>query len=87
MILGVIMISTVGVFFVNRLEYISKEIETQELKSSSEAQSIIDGEIEQTKLLIVFYVGMFSFISILVGVFVDKVIILPITKLINHILK
>ncbi len=83
MILGVIMISTVGVFFVNRLEYISKEIETQELKSSSEAQSIIDGEIEQTKLLIVFYVGMFSFISILVGVFVDKVIILPITKLIK----
>ena len=82
-ILGIIVITSLGMFFIYRLEYVGNVIVENEANVSDNIINIIDTQIDDAKSIVVYSLGLFSIISIVVGVIVSKLITLPIAKLIK----
>ena len=81
MLLGVIVISVMGMFFIDRLSVI---IDATTINSSdAEIKEIVETQMEQIKFFVLFAVVAFSFAAVLVGIFVSKFVISPISKLIK----
>lgn len=81
-ILGIIVITSLGMFFLYRLEYVEKII-IDEAVANQEVLNAIDEQINDTKNVVYNSLGMFSIVSIIVGFIVSKLITSPISKLIK----
>ena len=79
MFLGVICITVLGMFFINNLQL---TLNTVEINSIDSIQ-LIEKQIQDTKLLVLYANFIFIIISIVVGYFVSKLIIHPISDLIK----
>ncbi len=80
LILGIIMIGAMGYINFANLEQMSNEI----ARNNGEYEIIIQKYQEEIKIITIFTIAMFTFISVLVGIFVTQKIIAPITRLINN---
>ncbi|MGN1330707.1 MAG: ATP-binding protein [Clostridia bacterium] len=76
MILGILMIGLQGTLFLTELEEISAEVANQ--GDVAQLVTVLDSQV---KLLTISLIVVFTIISILVGIFVAKVIISPISKI------
>ena len=81
-ILGIVVITSLGLFFICTLDYLQNEIRIQAI-NNAEAISIIATKMNDTKNVIYYSLGIFSIISIVLGFIVSKLITLPISKLIK----
>ncbi len=78
-ILGITIISAISLFHIIMLGQIAKP-----LVDMQETYSLIETQIEQTKIITVVAIGVFSIITLLVGYFVSKSVIKPINTLIQN---
>ena len=76
MIIGILMLGLQGVLFSEQLQEISTEI-----VKNSELEEMLVMQVKRTQFLTISLIIVFTIISILVGIFVAKVIISPIAKL------
>lgn len=78
-ILGILIIGSLSLFNIIMLERMSQSIITEDVELFYE----IEHSIEQTKIISVISIGIFSIITLLVGYFVSKSIIRPVNQLIE----
>lgn len=76
MIIGILMLGLQGVLFSEQLHEISTEV-----VNNAELEEMLVMQVKQTQFLTITLIIVFTIISILVGIFVAKVIISPIAKL------
>lgn len=79
-ILGVILISSMGLIFVFNLKSINPN---EVIQNVEEIESIVLSQINNIKLITIILISVFGLISILIGIFVTKVILEPISRLID----
>ena len=77
MILGIVCITVLGMFFISKLQLTLTTVEA----NSVDSIQLIEKQIQDTKLLVLYANFIFAIISIVVGYFVSKVIIHPISNL------
>ena len=83
MLLGIICITTLGIIYIDRLEQINTNIVQNDNFSREETIQEIDLQLKETKIIMWYVIGIFLIISIIVAIFVSKVIVTPISKLIK----
>jgi two-component system sensor histidine kinase VicK len=76
MILGILMLGIQGILFASQLQEISQEVINNQM-----LEQMIIAQIKQTQFITILSICLFTIISILVGIFVAKVIIKPIARL------
>ena len=76
-VLGVLIMVGLSTLFTYKMQEINSKV------SNPELQIEIGEEIEETQILIYYAIGIFGLISIILGIFVVKVVIAPITKLVK----
>lgn len=79
MILGMAILAFLGVNFANQLKEINEVVIAGE-----NITDVIVVQLERTKILTLAAIGVFAFISVLIGVFILKSIIAPMAKIIKH---
>lgn len=79
MILGMVILAFLGISFANQLSEIKSSLSNVENISE-----IINLQLEKTKILTLAAIGVFGVISAIIGAFILKSIIAPMTKLIKH---
>ena len=77
-ILGIVIITGLGIFFTNSLEAINAGI------SQPELTDIIVKEVSNIKISLLISLLVFGVISIIVGIFLSKTVVKPINKLIKN---
>lgn len=82
MILGIIVITGLGLTFIHKLDYIHSEIATVNL-STSEVQELLAEQMNQTRDIIYVSLLIFTILIIILGAFIAKVVIKPISRLIK----
>ena len=82
-ILGILLIGTIGVVFIHNLQQINIEVITQDYQEIQEYKNLIAEQIFNIRIVTIILITVFGFISILIGMFVTKAILNPITKLID----
>lgn len=82
MILGIVVITALGVSFLYELEVINTEIANSEA-NIEEMRFLVLEQMNQTKLIIYISLAVFSVLMVILGIFVAKVIISPISHLIK----
>ena len=82
-ILGILLIGTIGVVFIHNLQQINIEVITQDYQEIEQYKNLIAEQILNIRIITVILITVFGFISILIGIFVTKAILNPITKLID----
>ena len=80
---GIIIIAGIGFFTIKDFELARQEIAELSNYNIDEIDVNIEKRIEETKVIILYGIGVFSVLSILVGYYVSKSITRPISKLIN----
>ena len=79
MILGMAILAFLGISFASQLNDISSS-----LSGVENVSQIIELQLEKTKILTLTSIGVFGVISAIIGAFILKSIIAPMTKLIKH---
>lgn len=82
-ILGIVLIGGLGSIFIYNLQNINTEAIAQSGQEVEEYQQLISMQVQNMKMVTIILLSVFGLISILIGVFVAKVILDPITKLID----
>ena len=82
-ILGILLIGSIGVIFIHNLQQINVEAITQNYQEIEQYQSLILEQIKNVRIITIILINVFGIISILIGIFVSKAILDPITKLID----
>lgn len=82
-ILGIILIGGLGSIFIYNLQNINTEAIIQTEQMAQEYEILISAQIQTVKMITIILISVFGLISILIGIFVAKVILDPITKLID----
>lgn len=82
MILGIVVISGLGLTFMYKLNYINEEISNVNL-STEEFQQLLSNEIYETKEIIYMSLAIFTILIIILGAFIAKVVIKPISRLVK----
>lgn len=82
-ILGIVLIGGLGSIFIYNLQNINAETIAQSEQAIQEYQLLISTQVQNMKMITIILLSVFGVISILIGVFVAKVILDPITKLID----
>lgn len=82
-ILGILLISGMGTIFIYHLQNIDLQVITQNAQEIEEYENLIATQIQNVKIITIILISVFGLISILIGIFVAKVILDPITKLID----
>ena len=82
MILGIVIIASLGLFFAYNLNVIDKTImiDTMTVK---DVKAVIENQMAYTKSVIFLFLAVFTVIIFLIGLFIAKVIIEPISRLIK----
>ncbi len=89
-ILGILLISAMGVIFIYHLQQLEPQAMMQnteqmiEDESVIQAQNLIEIQIQHIRVITIILITVFGLISILISIFVAKVILAPITKLIDR---
>lgn len=84
-ILGIIVITGMGMLFSNRLENLNNKVSTAEIQNYSELKKEIEKETEQIKTITLYTIGSFVVISLVTGIFVIKIVAAPIAKLTRNV--
>jgi len=79
MLLGIVCITALGIFFINKLEVTLSVVDVNNIALIQ----LIESQIKDTKFLVIYANISFLVISLVVGYFVSKVIIHPISDLIK----
>lgn len=81
-IIGIAIISGLGLFFINELNSVNTAISSEGI-TLGQVTNDINNISNQTKIVFVICVGVYALISVLLGIFLSKVVIYPINKLIK----
>lgn len=79
MILGMAILAFLGINFANQLKEINETV-----LSGENVSEVVELQLEKTKILTLASIGVFGIISAMIGAFILKSIIAPMTKLIKH---
>ena len=82
-ILGIILIGGIGIAFIYNLQNIDLGILAQNEEELIKYQELMATQVHNIKLITIILISVYGFISILIGIFVAKVILDPIAKLID----
>ena len=82
-ILGIILIGGIGIAFVYNLQNIDLGILAQNEEELIKYQELIATQVHDIKVITIILISVYGLISILIGIFVAKVILDPIAKLID----
>ena len=81
-IIGIAIISGLGLFFINELNSVNTAISSEGI-TLEQVASDINNISNQTKIVFGICVGVYVLISVLLGIFLSKVVIYPINRLIK----
>ena len=81
-IIGIAIISGLGLFFINELNSVNTAISSEGI-TLGQVASDINNVSNQTKIVFGICVGVYALISVLLGIFLSKVVIYPINRLIK----
>lgn len=84
LVIGIIIIIGMGVFFTRILDQSDVFIGSADYITAQELCRIINSQMEQTKILILGTILVFSCIVIILGLFVSETIVKPINKMISN---
>lgn len=82
--IGITIILGMGLFFINIVNQSNAIIAQEGIIESAQISQNMDLQITQTKILILGTILVFSCIVFVMGIFVSKVIVMPINKLIKN---
>ena len=82
-ILGIILIGGIGIAFIYNLQNIDLGLLAQNEEELVKYQELIATQVHNIKLITIILISVYGFISILIGIFVAKVILDPIARLID----
>ena len=82
-ILGIILIGGIGIAFIYNLQNIDLGILVQNEEELIKYQELMATQVHNIKLITIILISVYGFISILIGIFVAKVILDPIARLID----
>lgn len=82
-ILGIILIGGIGIAFIYNLQNIDLGILAQNEEELIKYQELIATQVHDIKVITIILISVYGLISILIGIFVAKVILNPIAKLID----
>lgn len=82
-ILGIILIGGIGIAFIYNLQNIDLGILAQNEEEIIKYQELIATQVHDIKVITIILISVYGLISILIGIFVAKVILDPIAKLID----
>ncbi len=82
MIVGIVVITGLGLIFIDKLNYINSEILSINM-SGEEIHNLLTGEIDQIRKIIYLSLVVFTGLIILLAIFMAKVIIKPISRLVK----
>ena len=82
-ILGILLIGSIGIVFIYNLQQMNINEITQSQEQIEQYMNLISLEIQHVKMITIILIGVFGLISIIIGIFVSKAILDPITKLID----
>ena len=82
-ILGIILIGGIGIAFIYNLQNIDLGLLVQNEEELVKYQELMATQVHNIKLITIILISVYGFISILIGIFVAKVILDPIAKLID----
>ena len=82
-ILGIILIGGIGIAFIYNLQNIDLGLLAQNEGELIKYQELISTQVHDIKVITIILISVYGFISILIGIFVAKVILDPIAKLID----
>ena len=82
-IIGILIITGLGFFFINSMNNINVQIGQNNLNSLEEISNMINIANGQAKISIIIALIVFGIISLIVGAFIAKTIVKPINKLIE----
>ncbi len=81
-ILGILVITALGIFYIYQLEYI-EQIVNSDINNNAEIGEALNNQMQNTKMVIYYSLGIFSIVSIIVGIVLSRIIVSPISKLIK----
>jgi len=82
-ILGIILIGAVSCFFVYNLQNTDMQVTMQTQEQIEQYEDLIFIQIQNIKIVTIIVIALYGLISILIGIFVSKSVVEPITKLID----
>lgn len=82
-ILGIILIGGIGIAFIYNLQNIDLGLLVQNEEELVKYQELMATQVYNIKLITIILISVYGFISILIGIFVAKVILDPIARLID----
>ena len=82
-LIGIIIIGGFGIFFIESLNNMSAQIQTNQMTEAGQVLDFINNLKNNTKLILVISSSVFILVGILVSVFLSKFVIYPINKLIK----
>lgn len=84
LIIGMAIILGMGVFFAHIINQSNIFIGSSEYITSQELNNIVNTQMNQTKILILGTILVFSCIVIIIGIFVSEVVVKPINKMVEN---
>lgn len=82
-ILGIVLMSGIGVIYAYNLQNVNFSLVSQTEEQVMAYQELIKMQIQNVKVITIILITVYGFISILIGIFVSKVILDPISRLID----
>ena len=83
-ILGIILIGSIGTVFIYNLQRIDPQTILQEEQEIEAYENIISIQVQNARVITIILICAFGLISILIGIFVTKAILDPISRLIDR---
>lgn len=82
MILGIVVITGLGLTFISQLNYVNSQVETTNM-TSVQIQQLLTSQMEQIRKIIYVSLVIFTVLIIILAIFMAKVIIKPIARLVK----
>ena len=82
MIVGIVVITGLGLIFIERLNYINMEISSVNM-TSEEIHNLLTGQMDQIRKIIYISLVVFTGLIVVLAIFMAKVIIKPISRLVK----
>jgi len=82
-LIGIIILSGLGIFFINSLNYINSQITIGQISEIDKIIEVIDNITRNTKVTLLICAVVFMAVGILISMFLSKFVIYPINKLIQ----
>ncbi len=82
-ILGIVLMGGIGVIYAYNLQNVNFSLVAQTEEQVMAYQELIKMQIQNVKVITIILITVYGFISILIGIFVSKVILDPISRLID----